>query len=225
MVETVKVKHSDDHGNEYKVINKEDYNEKEHTLYEDKDDKSGETQQPMTETERRVYEENKAQKMVNANYGVMHGTPLVASDKNPSGTFSEPTPTDIRYPDKDATEFENNHGAFLGKSAAQMRETAGMDDKPGGLRPEVHEKVQEATAALAAASAVARPLTAKEQKERAERAKSGGDLEGDDLEGMTVAELKEHAEKNNIDLGDAYLKADIIKAIKKHQKAANKVAE
>lgn len=59
-----------------------------------------------------------------------------AQDRNPSGTFSEPTPTDVRYPDKDATEFENNHGAFVGKSAAEMREAEGLPDAPGGLQPD-----------------------------------------------------------------------------------------
>ena len=55
--------------------------------------------------------------------------------KNPSGTYSMPTPTDIRYPDKNATEFENNHGAFLGKSAAGLRKQMGIPDIPGGVRP------------------------------------------------------------------------------------------
>lgn len=58
--------------------------------------------------------------------------------KNPSGTFSEPTPTDIRYPNKDLTEFENNHGAFFRKSAAQMRQDADLPDAPGGIYPDGH---------------------------------------------------------------------------------------
>jgi len=41
------------------------------------------------------------------------------------------------------------------------------------------------------------------------------EAEGEDLNKMTVPELKEHAEANSIDLGDATKKADIIKAIKK----------
>jgi hypothetical protein len=56
--------------------------------------------------------------------------------RNASGTFSEPTPTDIRYPDKDTTEFENNHGAFVDKSAAELREEKGLPDAPGGLEPD-----------------------------------------------------------------------------------------
>jgi hypothetical protein len=188
----------------------------------------------MTDAERQAYEDHKAKRRIDANYGVNEGGGLVATDKNPSGTYSEPTPTDIRYPDKDATEFENNHGAFIGKSAGQMRESVGMEDKPGGLRPEVHEKVQEATEALVAAATIGRPPnpndpTATRARVASGRAASGANKaqgsEDEDLEGMTVAELKEHAEQNNIDLGDAYLKADIIKAIKKHNKNANKVTE
>jgi hypothetical protein len=53
--------------------------------------------------------------------------------RNTSGTYSEPTPSDIRFPDKDATEFENNHGAFVKKDAASMRDVAGMPDEPGGI--------------------------------------------------------------------------------------------
>jgi hypothetical protein len=55
--------------------------------------------------------------------------------KNPSGTFSTPTPTDIRYSDKFKTEFENNMGAFIGKSAAQIRDALNLPDAPGGLHP------------------------------------------------------------------------------------------
>lgn len=72
----------------------------------------------------------------------------VVSDlsKNPSGTFSQPTPTDIRFPNKDLTEFENNHGAFVKKSAAQIREAEGMIDAPGGLAPDpdLEERAKEA---------------------------------------------------------------------------------
>lgn len=70
--------------------------------------------------------------------GLMTG----ASERNPSGTFSEPTPTDIRFPNKDATEFENNHGAFVRKSAAQMREDHGMPDAPGGLYPDGEMRIE-----------------------------------------------------------------------------------
>jgi hypothetical protein len=53
--------------------------------------------------------------------------------RNTSGTYSEPTPSDIRFPDKDATEFENNHGAFLARDAASMRKAVGQPDEPGGV--------------------------------------------------------------------------------------------
>lgn len=69
--------------------------------------------------------------------GVMpHNTVTDLTNRNTDGTFSEPTPTDIRYPNKDNTEFANNHGAFVGKSAAGMREEAGLPDAPGGLAPD-----------------------------------------------------------------------------------------
>lgn len=57
-------------------------------------------------------------------------------NRNPSGTYSEPTPTDIRYPDTNLTEFENNHGASVGGSAAEIREELGLADAPGGLAPD-----------------------------------------------------------------------------------------
>jgi len=57
-------------------------------------------------------------------------------DRNPTGTFSEPTPTDVRYPNKDHTEFENNHGAFVQKNAAEMRKEKDLEDAPGGLKPD-----------------------------------------------------------------------------------------
>jgi hypothetical protein len=39
------------------------------------------------------------------------------------------------------------------------------------------------------------------------------EYETDEIEKMTIAELKVYAENNNIDLGDATKKADILKAI------------
>jgi hypothetical protein len=62
------------------------------------------------------------------------------SGRNTDGTYSEPTPTDVRYPDKDKTEFANNHGAFVQRSAAEIREAEGIEDAPGGLDPK-HERV------------------------------------------------------------------------------------
>jgi hypothetical protein len=143
-----------------------------------------------------------AKRKAEANRGVTGGQ-RHDSTRNPSGTYSEPTPTDIRYPNKDATEFENNHGAFVGRSAAQMREEAGMEDKPGGLIPEVHEAVKEAEVAAASAADVATNAEAK----AAEGQQSG------DLDSMTVPQLKQHAADNGIDLDGATTKADIRAAI------------
>lgn len=71
-------------------------------------------------------------------------TPEELRNRNSSGTFSEPTPTDIRYPNLRDTEFENNYGAFVGSSAAELREKEGIEQRPGGLNPAVHEAVQDA---------------------------------------------------------------------------------
>lgn len=68
--------------------------------------------------------------------GVMPRDTVTSLDKNPDGTFSEPTPTDIRYPNKDNTEFANNHGAYVHKNAAEMRADKGLADAPGGLQPD-----------------------------------------------------------------------------------------
>lgn len=90
----------------YKIINKADYDPKKHTLFKGKEADQAEPEGGLDE------------------------------GRNPSGTYSEPTPTDVRYPDKDATEFENNHGAFVGKSAAELRDEKGLPDAPGGLQPD-----------------------------------------------------------------------------------------
>ena len=58
------------------------------------------------------------------------------ANRNADGTFSEPTPTDIRYPNKDLTEFANNHGAHVNRSAAEMRKEKELPDAPGGLAPD-----------------------------------------------------------------------------------------
>lgn len=124
-IETVKIKSGD---GDYAVINKSDFDPDKHKLY-DKEQKA------ETATERKVREESEAKRKYEANRGISGGPAQVDTDRNPSGTYSEPTPTDIRYPDKNQTEFENNHGAFVGKSAAQMREDQGLPDAPGGLNP------------------------------------------------------------------------------------------
>lgn len=118
-VATVKIKDPNKKG-DYIIINKSDFNDDEHELFDEKDP---------------------------AALSVSGG-----GSRNGSGTFDEPTPTDIRYPNKNTTEFENNHGAYLGQSAAELRQGAGLDDKPGGLHPEVHEAVKDAEAATRAAT-------------------------------------------------------------------------
>lgn len=97
-VETVAIKS----GDSYAIINKSDFDEKKHELYD----------------------------------GPRPADIVTDLSKNPSGTYSMPTPTDIRFPDKDKTEFENNHGAFVKKSAADIRKEEGMIDAPGGLAPD-----------------------------------------------------------------------------------------
>lgn len=125
-IETVAVKS----GDSYALINKSDFDEKKHELYE----------------------------------GATPSETVTDLSRNPSGTFSEPTPTDIRYPDKAKTEFENNTGAFIGKSAAELREELELPDAPGGLDPDpvLAKQVEEQKRAEEAA--------AKEQAKEAARA-------------------------------------------------------
>lgn len=81
-------------------------------------------------------EELELERKAQANRGVDPTPPVQEGvGRNPSGTYSEPTPTDVRYPNKLETEFENNLGAHIGKSAAQMREQLKLPDEPGGLKP------------------------------------------------------------------------------------------
>lgn len=96
-------------GDSYKIINKSDFKDGSDELFHEKGEGEATDRSPGME----------------------------AGGKNPSGTFSEPTPTDIRYPNVDATEFENNHGAFVAKSAADLRQERGLPDAPGGIMPEV----------------------------------------------------------------------------------------
>lgn len=77
--------------------------------------------------------------------GVTMNNPPVGVDplgRNTSGTYSKPTPSDIRYPDKDLTEFENNHGAFVQKDAASMRDSLGLPPLPGGLLVPVDDLIE-----------------------------------------------------------------------------------
>jgi len=127
-VDTVKIKH----GDSYAIINKSDFDKDKHTLFEgaQNDDAN------PTKVEDEFARQKDAERTYEANRGISGGPGIASDGRNPSGTFSEPTPTDIRFPNKDETEFENNHGAFVGKSAAQMRADQGLPDAPGGLAPD-----------------------------------------------------------------------------------------
>lgn len=129
-VETIKIKSDGPKG--FRVINRSSFDPKVHKPF---DEKVGAPS--LTPAEQKAADELDARRKAEANRGQAgNASPSDVATRNPSGTFSEPTPTDIRYPDKDATEFENNHGAFVGKSAAGLREEIGMPDAPGGIKPE-----------------------------------------------------------------------------------------
>lgn len=194
-VSTVKIKADNPKG--YRIINASDFDPKQHQVVE------GEAPAEKSAAEVAATEELEAKRKAEANRGQTEGSGGVVTDRNPSGTFSEPTPTDIRYPNKDETEFENNYGAHIGKSAAGLREELGMEDKPGGLNPakkEAEDK-KEADARL-----------------EAKRLRDGETAlpeaaEDDGLNGMSARELREYAAENEIDLGDARSKADMIAVI------------
>lgn len=129
-LETVKIKHSDADGNDHLIINKSDFDPNKHELF----DGSQNADDGLTDEERDAARKKEAERKVEANRGVPGGRAPSNDGRNPSGTYSEPTPTDIRYPNKDHTEFENNYGAHIRKSAAEMREDMGLPDEPGGLK-------------------------------------------------------------------------------------------
>jgi hypothetical protein len=133
-IETVKVKHPT---RGYAIINKSDYDPNEHKLYDKESKAAVAGDDGLTDEERDMLAKLEAKRKVDANRGVTKTDPVPAdaADKNPSGTYSTPTPTDIRFPDKQATEFENNMGAFVGKSAADLRAERGLPDAPGGIKP------------------------------------------------------------------------------------------
>jgi hypothetical protein len=142
-IETVSV----ESGDSYAIINKSDFDEKVHKLYKPgkkKAEKKSDADTARADKVDRLKaafsdhvdtlsddELNEALDRVSQSGGARNDL-----TRNPSGTFSTPTPTDIRYPDKDKTEFENNHGAFVGKSAAEIRQDEGLPDAPGGLDPD-----------------------------------------------------------------------------------------
>ncbi len=147
-IETVAVKSCDS----YAIINKSDFDEKVHKLYKPGKDKTEKKEDnaraDKVERLKSAFSDHldtlTDDQLTDALERVAQG-PGNDLTRNPSGTFSTPTPTDIRFPDKDKTEFENNHGAFVGKSAAQIREAEGLPDAPGGLAPDptLAEQVEE----------------------------------------------------------------------------------
>jgi hypothetical protein len=151
-VDTVKVHNPDDPQGGFMIINADDYH------------KDQESKNPR-------YELHPANESSDKAISDRSGTHLLAnSGRNADGTFSEPTPTDIRYPDKNTTEYANNHGAFMGNSAAEHREAAGMEQRPGGLDPDKHEEVQEAQEVLNAAG---QPVKSEKAEENLMKAKGG----------------------------------------------------
>jgi hypothetical protein len=53
--------------------------------------------------------------------------------RNTSGTFSTPTPSDVRYGDVTTTEFEDNVGHMIPRDAAALRDELGQPQVPGGI--------------------------------------------------------------------------------------------
>jgi hypothetical protein len=215
-MQAVKVKD----GDSFKIINREDYREKEHELY---DDESKAIIGNETEEEREARRKLEAEHRAQANRGIPGMPASVDGSRNPSGTFSEPTPTDIRYPNVNATEFENNHGAFVNKSADDLRREQGLEDKPGGVMPEVKERVEETEAAKAAAAAAASKEERQKVQERNANAGNSSKKKAD-IDGMTVAELRKYADKNKIDISGANRKDEIVSAIKSAEEEKDKAS-
>jgi hypothetical protein len=132
IVETVKVKNPKDKTGGFMVINREDF-EKDQVKAEDK----------------RQYELHPDEEKSDRAISDRAGQGLVTRG-NASGTLDEPTPTDIRFPNKLHTEYEGNLGALRGESAAEHRDAAGMEQRPGGLNPDVYERVREGQAEVEA---------------------------------------------------------------------------
>jgi len=247
---TVKIKHTDAEGNDHMIIEEGDFNPDTHELYSADDAPSA----ASMEKARSAIEDRKIQKAIDAQAGQTTGqTSAIPAPggKNPSGTFSEPTPTDIRFPNKDMTEFENNRGAFRRKSAADLRKEQGLPDVPGGVlggvlipdawrslkAKEQRELAEQLTGKEDLSVGEAKAAIATEVKRREDMGQQAthsdeemealaeaqekqaaledeGEEAADDFDTMTVAELKAYAADNDIDIGDASRKADIIEALR-----------
>ena len=152
--DTVKVQREGGKG--YSIIDRAKYeaNKDNYVLFEaDREAANLGTEDSLDEDAKKHLKTKEIERKAEANRGIVGNSNVVDTLKNPSGTYSEPTPTDIRYPNKDETEFENNHGAFVNKSAAGMRKELGLLDEPGGLNPKRHKNVKQAEEAVAAAGA------------------------------------------------------------------------
>lgn len=108
----------------------------------------------------------------------------------------------------------------IGCTVRIMKKGAQLPDHVEILKP--GQKAQEAAAAQAAQAAQAAGVetVAEGKGEKAEAAKPAVELP-DNLQKLTIAELKELAEKHSFDLTGKTLKADIIAAIQEQAKAAS----
>lgn len=214
-LETIKVKAGNERG--YKIINRSDFQQGVDTPYEKEDEPA-----QLSDAEQEAADKLAAERKANANYGQVDGGILADSNRNSDGTFSEPTPTDIRYTNKDNTEFANNHGAFVNRSAAEMRAEAGMEDVPGGLNPEEKEfhDAQEAAAKLEAKRRQDGEIGNEFELRREDKtldndpARRPAPKPEDNLNGMSIADLKSYAEARKIDLAGHTKRSDIIEAIR-----------
>ena len=160
-METVKIQHKDADGNDHMIINRSDYDPKKgHKLYVEKGDResakglANPESGLLSEEEEKMWRELDARRRVQGNHGQTEGRTTMGSENNPDGTYATPTPSDIRFPNQDQTEFANNHGAFVGRSAAEMRASAGMPDRPGGIDPEGARATLQGAANAASAAAM-----------------------------------------------------------------------
>lgn len=133
--DTVKVKNPEDKDGGFMIVNKSDF----------------EANQANPDADPKWEEYKEDPKKLKARGAAGDRRDTRPPPTNASGTYDEPTPTNVKYGNKDATEFENNHGAFVGQSAAELRDALEMDDEPGGLHPEIHEQVEEAEQTMKAA--------------------------------------------------------------------------
>lgn len=148
---TVRIKSDNRFG--YKIISKDNYEDRlakgeKLELYDGDEASTVPGQEDLTDEERLEMRKEERKRKMEANRGIVDGSAPHRA-KNADGTYSEPTPTDVRYPDMDKTEFANNHGAFVNKSAAQMRDEMGIEDAPGGLDPKREREVRRARNKLA----------------------------------------------------------------------------